>query len=155
GHKDEILTVRFSADDRRLITGSADRTARVWDAQSGQQLVLLAGHQHFVWDAVFTAAGYATASQDKTVPTWAADGTPPRGLTGHGGTVSCLAVDESGRRLLAGGADGAVFLWDLAQSTGRRLAQYPSSVTALGWLSSGAIVGIGLSNGAAYLHDLE
>lgn len=35
GHEDSLRAIRFSADSRLLVTGSADKTARVWDLSSG------------------------------------------------------------------------------------------------------------------------
>src|SRR5262249_47355845 len=37
-HQDQVLAVGFSADGKRIVTGSADRTAWVWDAETGQPL---------------------------------------------------------------------------------------------------------------------
>jgi len=35
----------LSPDGTRIVTASADKTARVWDPQSGNALVTLAGHE--------------------------------------------------------------------------------------------------------------
>jgi hypothetical protein len=39
GHTDRVWSVTVSTDGQRLITGSDDRTARVWDAKSGRALL--------------------------------------------------------------------------------------------------------------------
>ena len=41
GHKSEVTCGMYTSDGRRFITGSADRTVRVWDADSGQELLVL------------------------------------------------------------------------------------------------------------------
>src|SRR5262249_15275091 len=38
GHADPVVAVAFSADCKRILTGSEDKTAKVWDAEKGQQL---------------------------------------------------------------------------------------------------------------------
>jgi hypothetical protein len=38
------MAASFSADDRRVVTASLDRTVRVWDVESGKQLLTLPGH---------------------------------------------------------------------------------------------------------------
>ena len=44
GHKNEINTVAFSPDGKRVATSSADQTARLWDGRTGQSLAVLGGH---------------------------------------------------------------------------------------------------------------
>ena len=58
----------FSPDGQRIVTASGDKTARVWNASSGQLLATLQGHTNAVQSAVFSPDGQriVTASEDKT-----------------------------------------------------------------------------------------
>ena len=42
-HPDRVLVVEFSPDATRVVTGAADKTARVWDAETGNELLSLTG----------------------------------------------------------------------------------------------------------------
>ena len=44
GHTGEVTSVAFSPDGTRIVTGSWDKTAKVWDAQTGTPLLDLKGH---------------------------------------------------------------------------------------------------------------
>jgi COMPASS component SWD3 len=44
GHTHGVVTVKFSADGEMLASGSADKTVRVWQTSSGDQLRVLEGH---------------------------------------------------------------------------------------------------------------
>jgi WD40 repeat protein len=55
----------------------------------------------------------ATASQDLTARTWAADGTPRAVLTGHQGPVLGVAIAPDGSWLATAGSDG-IRIWDVA-----------------------------------------
>ena len=44
GHTGEVTSVSFSPDGSRIVTGSDDRTAKVWDARTGTALLELKGH---------------------------------------------------------------------------------------------------------------
>ena len=71
-HDDQVTTTVFSHDGRRLVTASIDRTAHVWDASSGQHLVLLSGHTDLVGSATFSPddTRVVTASSDQTARVW-------------------------------------------------------------------------------------
>jgi dipeptidyl aminopeptidase/acylaminoacyl peptidase len=58
----------FSPDGARIVTASADTTARVWDAATGKPIAALAGHDDSVNRAAFSPDGarVVTASDDKT-----------------------------------------------------------------------------------------
>jgi WD40 repeat protein len=56
GHDQPVLAVAFSRDGRLLITGSADRTVRVWDVDTGIPRVLR-GHADQVLDVGFAPGG--------------------------------------------------------------------------------------------------
>ena len=57
GHTGAVNSVAFSPDGARLSTASEDKTARVWNAATGELLHTLAGHD----DAVFAAPFSPTA----------------------------------------------------------------------------------------------
>jgi WD40 repeat protein len=57
GHEAEVYAAVYSPDGRTILTCSQDRTARVWDAATGQQLAVLAGHTQLVVAARFTPDG--------------------------------------------------------------------------------------------------
>jgi WD40 repeat protein len=57
------------------VTASHDSTARIWDAESGNQVAVLNGHTSGVSSAVFSSDGkrVVTASEDKTARIWDAE----------------------------------------------------------------------------------
>ena len=73
GHEDAVLSAAFSPDGKRIVTASCDKTARLWDAETGKQIgAPLVGHKGYVTSAAFSPDGkrIVTASCDKTARLW-------------------------------------------------------------------------------------
>ena len=95
GHSGAIDSVAFSPDGQRIVTGSADHTAKVWDAASGRELLTLKGHSGHVLAVAFSPDGQRilTGSRDGTARVWEAAATRAgRCLAGRrtGGGLSLL-----------------------------------------------------------------
>jgi WD40 repeat protein len=41
-----VNSAAFSPDGARIVSASDDKTARIWDAASGKEIVILRGHDH-------------------------------------------------------------------------------------------------------------
>jgi WD40 repeat protein len=77
GHKGSVLSVAFSAESQLFATGSADGTARLWEAAGGRLVEIIGEQRQAVTSVAFsppskqrTAPWFATASQDSVVRLW-------------------------------------------------------------------------------------
>jgi len=57
GHRGPVLRIAFSADGQRIVTGSDDQTARVWEASSGKEQLTLKGHSAEIVSVAFSLDG--------------------------------------------------------------------------------------------------
>ena len=67
-----MYSAAFSGDGKRLVTASRDNTARIWDVESGKEIVVLKGHTGPVTTASFSDDGkrVVTGSYDGTARIW-------------------------------------------------------------------------------------
>jgi WD40 repeat protein len=68
-----VNTAAFSPDGKRIVTASLDRTARLWDVETGKPIgEPLKGHTNSVYSAAFSPDGkrIVTASLDNTARVW-------------------------------------------------------------------------------------
>jgi eukaryotic-like serine/threonine-protein kinase len=74
GHTEHIHGAVFSPDGRRIVTGSWDKTAKLWDAASGAELLEFKGHSDRIFAVAFSPDGQriATGSGDHTIKVWEA-----------------------------------------------------------------------------------
>jgi WD40 repeat protein/serine/threonine protein kinase len=123
-HQDLVFEVAFSPDAARILTASWDKTAKLWDAASGELIASFA-HQGFVWHAAFSPDGarILTASADTTAKLWDAASGKLIVSFPHGGAVYDAAFSPDGRRILTASADNTAKLWDAA--SGKVIASYP------------------------------
>ena len=95
GDTQSVRSVEFSPDGNRIVSGSSDKSVRVWDAKTGEQLKELQGHTGLVRSVEFSPDGtrIVSGSNDKSVQVWdAKTGEQLKELQGH-----CHTPSRSGR----------------------------------------------------------
>ncbi len=117
--------IAFSADGLHLATaGKSDRTARIWDLQTGASRHTML-HDAFVDTALFNPAGdrLLTASWYPAKKLWlwnAETGELQSELLGHCNEIRSFEFSRDGKRLATGSMDQTVRIWD--GSTGKFIA---------------------------------
>ena len=117
GHLDVVTSVAFSPDGQRVVTGSLDNEAKVWEAASGRELLKLKGHSDGVNSVAFSPDGQriVTGSLDNEAKVWeAASGKELFTLKAHGLGVRSVAFSPDGQRIVTGGgiAYPVAKVWD-------------------------------------------
>jgi WD40 repeat protein len=121
-HGGGVSSVAFSPDGQRIVTGGAGRTAKVWEAASGRELLTLAGHTGGIFSVVFSPDGQriVTGSFDQTAKVWeAASGRELLTLHGHTDRINSVAFSPDGQRIVTGSGDKTAKVWEAA--SGREL----------------------------------
>jgi WD40 repeat protein len=120
GHQGEVWSVAFSPDGRRLVTAGKNKTARIWDAATGRQLLVLTGHTEPLADAEFSPDGarVVTAGADNEARLWDARSGETVGiLNGDSDQVYSAEFSAAGDHVLTTSFDGKAIVWRVFPTT--------------------------------------
>jgi len=168
GHTGDIMSLAFSPDGTKLVSGSTDRMIQLWDLNknvpSGQPL---RGHTSTVRSLAFngktlvswsscTIANFACNGE---IGLWEVDRSQPLGirLPGHTSAVTSVAFSPDGNLLASGGDDQTIELWNLTASTpiSTVLSGPNSVITAVAFSPDSATLVSGSADGTIWLWDVK
>jgi WD40 repeat protein len=163
---DGLNTVVFSPDGAKLATGGVDKFAKVWDVETGQELlsVLVDTDGSGVTRLAFSPDGrfLATASDDlpsgsSLATIWDIDrGRKISTYTGHNqtGRIWGMAISPDGKRVATGGGEGVLKMWDaLSGEELLNLNGHTSTVTGVGFSPDGKYLVSASPDGSARVWD--
>jgi dipeptidyl aminopeptidase/acylaminoacyl peptidase len=117
----DLLTMRTRRVHQERQTGEvAERHTRIWDAETGAQIVVLKGHDYAVRTAAFSPDGrrVVTTSWDKTARIWdVATQGQIAVLNGHDDAVRSAAFSPDGRRVVTASDDKTARFWNVFPTT--------------------------------------
>jgi len=137
GHNGDVAALSLRPNDSNtFVTGSVDRTARLWDLRTPGCIQTLWGHEADVNSVSFHSSSvtFVTCSEDKTVRLWDVRSdqevcqykanTPSSSFTSVG-------VSNSGRIILGSSDDSTVHMWDVVGTHTGSLSGHDNRITQL------------------------
>lgn len=144
GHQDYVRCGTFmpgpGAHGNTLVSGSYDTTVKLWDPRSPGGSILTFKHTAPV-EAVLPLASGTTilAASDRTISVLDLIAAKPLHLiTNHQKTVTSLCLASNGRRVVSGGLDGHVKIFETSGWNVVAGAKYPSPILSVSVISAGA-----------------
>jgi WD40 repeat protein/serine/threonine protein kinase len=126
GHSDYVTSVAVSPDGSLVASGSGvsqvppedqDRSVRLWDAHSGEEIAVLGEHDLQVTSLDFSPDGslLASSGEEGTIILWDVAARESVGeLFPAASVIRTLAFSPQGNILASGSDDGVIYLWDMA-----------------------------------------
>lgn len=164
GHTAPVTGVAFSADGAKILSGSQDKSCRLWSVAESKELGITETPAP-VNAVAFVAEDQqvATGGADNKLVTWnlpvpKVDGQePPKPIKemGHGGAVTSLLSLAKGAQLLSGSADGQMRVWDVAAGNAVKTMAHGAPIEAVAALPDGKRFASVSANNTAKLFNGE
>jgi WD40 repeat protein len=116
GHTGLVSSVDMSNDMKTIISGSQDKTIKVWDAHTGDLLKTISDHNGGVNDVEFNPANnqFASCSADSTIKIWDAQTFELiKTLISNNGGLRSISYHSSGNYIASAGPGSLIYIWDL------------------------------------------
>ncbi|RXN19837.1 transducin beta 3 [Labeo rohita] len=110
-HDKDVNSVTISPNDKLLVSGSQDRTAKLWSLADMSLLGVFRGHSRGIWCVQFSPVDQvlATASADGCIKIWSIqDFSCLKTFEGHDASVLKIIFVSRGTQLVSSGSDGLV-----------------------------------------------
>jgi WD40 repeat protein len=147
GHLSYVMSVAIAPDGKTLASASSDRTIKIWNIVTGEELHTLKGHHEGVVKVAFSHDGkiVASGSNDRTIKFWdIATGEEIRTLKGHSDGVTDIAFSPDKKTLASSSSDKTVKLWNLGTGEEiRTLKGHTSRVTSVAFSPDGKVIAAG------------
>ena len=147
-----VLSVAFNHDGNKVIIGSAGETASILNAQTGEILQSLPGHNGV--DAVAfnpTGDSVITTSFDHNLRIWnALTGQLLHTLQGHSGLITSVAFSPCGKFVISGSEDETARVWHAQTGELMHILELGEPATSVTFNHESNAVFTGLSDGTVY-----
>jgi WD40 repeat protein len=132
GHEQIVQRVAFSPDGRQIVSGSWDRTVKLWDVKADDDLILRSPAERVHAVSFFPDGQHrqrlVSGEPGGAIRLWQAR-TGEELRTFYHPLLRSLTVSRDGKRLASGSGNGTVRLWDA--DTGKRLFTFPGRTTGV------------------------
>jgi len=131
GHSETVNACAFSPNDRRIVSGSSDKTLKLWEVETGREIGTLDGHTSGVLACAYSPDGgrVVSGSADWTLKVWDAETCEELfTLPGHTGTILACAFSPDGRRIASCSHDKTLKVWDAESAAEAALRDSDSGI---------------------------
>lgn len=116
GHTDKVTCVKYSKDNKYIVSGSNDKNIKIWESGSGKEILNIDDHGYKVGSVAISGDSKWVASSDmnESIKLWDLEtGVLTKTLDGHKGRIGGLVFNNDNSMLISFGKwDRIIKLWN-------------------------------------------
>ncbi len=156
-HPKGILTVKISPDEKFILSGGNDYTARLWNLKTGKLEQVFLGHQARIYSVDFSIDGskILTASNDHTLKIWKKDGKLTHTITEENDRIRIAKFIQNGQKVISGSWQGILKIRDLDGTELLKQVIHDGKINDLAISSDETLILTAGDDHMAILHDFK
>ena len=156
GHHDNIWSIALNPDGTKIVSGSSDRTIKIWNSQTGECLKTLTGHNRPVLSVVFSPDGNTIAScgGHSIIKLWnSQSGECVQTIQERASYI--IKFNSNGSILASGHTSGIVKLWDINNGQCiQNLGNFGKPIISIAFSPHGNYIAYGSYDGTVTVWDI-
>lgn len=152
GNSLEVTAIALNHSSQLFATGSEDRTAILWQSDSGKQLCQFIGHEDAVCSVAFSRDSriLVTGSDDSTAMIWSCEtGKRIHTLKQHSKKVLSVDISPTGDQVVTGSEDSTAIIWNaLSGQIEQTLVHGTDVVEAVAFSPNGDLIATATDHGS-------
>ena len=157
GHQDYLACATVARTGTLVASGGLDKTARLWDAETGSAIARFAGHEGPVQTVAFSPDGktLASAGDDKSIRLWNVESREAGPvILGHTAAIESVIYSPKERLFVSAGADGFLRFWNLDGTSRDAVATKAERIKSLAFSPDGKLLAVGAGDGGVRIWDV-
>lgn len=131
GHTDRCSCITYSPDGKFIISGSWDKSIRVWSSQTGEQKFLFSdAHKAPIIALASDRQGqfFVSADKDGLVQSWTLEGRRSIFSCPSLHSINALRISVDGKSIICGTAGGQIVSWDVTSASSPKYSRVVSQL---------------------------
>lgn len=157
GHSAPVTAIAFSPDGQTLASGSADKTVKIWNLETGKSHLTFFGHAGTIELLAFSPNEklLASSSNDNIIKLWDLEtGNLLQTLSGHTDKIQILVFSADEKMLASGSRDRTIKLWNSQGELLQTLTGHTGEIISFAFSPDGKIIASGSKDNTVKLWDV-
>lgn len=159
GHTGGVVALAYTPNGKQIVTGSGDKTAKLWDITTGTEIRRFEGHTSGITSLAISPDGkhLLTGSRDSLLKLWdIKTGEEVKCFEGHESSIYSVTFSPDGQMALSGSLDSKAKLWDIkTEKEIKSFDKHLDYVQAVAFSPDGTKILTGSKDKLARLWDIQ
>ncbi|MFC1841456.1 ankyrin repeat domain-containing protein [Candidatus Dependentiae bacterium] len=148
---EKLVTVGFK--DPRLVSGSRDKSVRIWDLETDKSLATFTGdNQIFAVAFAHDQSRVASGGMNRNVDVWDLKTKAKKSFKGHGAAINTVSFSPDNEHIASGDAHGKLMVWE-SDGDGKTIIKEGKGIKSVQYDPAGTYLACAFKDKAIKIYD--